>query len=152
MVAALGRLAPEDRAGFEARRAEFLKRLDAGLARWRAALAPYRGAKVVVVHESWPYFANRFGLRIVAAVEPTPGVPPSPAYLASLIGQMKQAQVRVLIAEPYASASLVEQVAARSGARIARLAPSVGADPEAHDYIGLFDLDVKRLVEALTAR
>ncbi len=152
MVAALGRLAPEDRAGFEARRAEFLKRLDAGLARWRAALAPYRGAKVVVVHESWPYFAKRFGLQIVAAVEPTPGVPPSPAYLASLIGQMKQAQVRVLIAEPYASASLVEQVAARSGARIAWLAPSVGADPEARDYIGLFDLDVKRLVEALTAR
>jgi ABC-type Zn uptake system ZnuABC Zn-binding protein ZnuA len=152
MVAALGRLAPEDRAGFESRRAEFLKRLEAGLTRWRAALAPYRGAKVVVVHESWPYFASRFGLQIVAAVEPTPGVPPSPASLASLISQMKQAQVRVLIAEPYASASLVDQVAARSGARIARLAPSVGADPEARDYIGLFDLDVKRLVDAFSAR
>src|SRR6266852_4001236 len=44
MVATLGRLAPEDRAGFESRRAEFLKRLDAGLTRWSAALAPYRGA------------------------------------------------------------------------------------------------------------
>jgi ABC-type Zn uptake system ZnuABC Zn-binding protein ZnuA len=152
MVAALGQLAPEDRAGFESRRAEFLRRLEAGLTRWRAALAPYRGAKVVVVHESWPYFASRFGLQIVAAVEPTPGVPPSPASLASLIRQMKQAQVRVLIAEPYASASLVDQVAARSGARIARLAPSVGADLEARDYIGLFDLDVKRLVDAFSAR
>jgi len=152
MVAALGRLAPENRTGFESRRAEFLKRLDAGLTRWSAALAPYRGAKVVVVHESWPYFAGRFGLQIVAAVEPTPGVPPSPAYLASLISRMKQAQVRVLIAEPYASASLVEQVAARSGARIARLAPSVGADPEARDYIGLIDLDVKRLVDAFSGR
>ena len=152
MVAALGQLAPEDRAGFESRRAEFLKRLEAGLTRWRAALAPYRGAKVVIVHESWPYFASRFGLQIVAAVEPTPGVPPSPASLASLIRQMKQAQVRVLIAEPYASASLVDQVAARSGARIARLAPSVGADLEARDYIGLFDLNVKRLVDAFSAR
>src|SRR5207247_6169351 len=92
MVAALGRLAPENRTGFESRRAEFLKRLDAGLTRWSAALAPYRRAKVVVVHESWPYFAGRFGLQIVAAVEPTPGVPPSPAYLASLISGMKQAQ------------------------------------------------------------
>ena len=152
MVAALGRLAPENRTGFESRRAEFLKRLDAGLTRWSAALAPYRGAKVVVVHESWPYFAGRFGLQIVAAVEPTPGVPPSPAYLASLISRMKQAQVRVLIAEPYTSASLVEQVAARSGARIAWLAPSVGADPEARDYIGLIDLDVKRLVDAFSGR
>jgi len=58
----------------------------------------------------------------------------------------------VLIAEPYTSASLVEQVAARSGARIARLAPSVGADPEARDYIGLIDLDVKRLVDAFSGR
>jgi ABC-type Zn uptake system ZnuABC Zn-binding protein ZnuA len=152
ILEALVRLAPAERAYFESRRGNFLKRLDAGLTRWGAALAPYRGAKVVVVHESWPYFARRFGLQIVAAVEPTPGVPPSPAYLASLTNQMKQAQVRVLIAEPYASTSLVEQGAARSGARIARLAPSVGADPEARDYIGLFDLDVKRLVDAFSGR
>src|SRR5262249_51297262 len=91
MVAALGRLAPGEEAAFEARRAAFLKRLAAGLTRWSAALAPYRGAKIVVVHESWPYLAGRFGLQIVAAVEPSPGVPPSPAYLASLISQMRQA-------------------------------------------------------------
>ena len=149
---ALARLAPGERAHFENRRGEFLKRLDAGIARWGAALAPYHGAKIVVVHESWPYFARRFGLEIVAAVEPTPGVPPSPARLASLTAQMKQAQVRVLIAEPYSNDSLVSQVAARSGARVARLAPSVRAEPEARDYIALFDLDVARLAEALRPR
>jgi ABC-type Zn uptake system ZnuABC Zn-binding protein ZnuA len=62
-------------------RTRFLERLDAGLARWTAALAPYRGARAVAYHDSWPYFARRFGLVIVATVEPVPGVPPSAASL-----------------------------------------------------------------------
>lgn len=149
---ALARLAPGDRGYFESRRTDFLKRLDAGLARWIGALQPYRGAMVVVVHESWPYFARRFGLRIVAALEPTPGVPPSPAYLARITGQMKDANVRVVIAEPYSSATLVARVASLSGARPVTLVTSVGGAPEAPDYLALFDLDVARLAEAFRTR
>jgi ABC-type Zn uptake system ZnuABC Zn-binding protein ZnuA len=149
---ALARLAPGERGYLEKRRSEFLTRLDAGLARWSAAMAPYRGARIVVAHESWPYFARRFGLEIVAALEPTPGVPPSPAYLASLTKRMREAQVRVLIAEPYSNAAVVAKVLSLSGAREVRLASSVGAEPEARDYIALFDLDIGRLVGALRPR
>jgi len=149
ILEALARLAPGERAYFDSRRANFLKRLDAGLRRWTEATGPYRGTKVVVVHESWPYFARRFGLQIVAAVEPTPGVPPSPAYLASLTKRMKDANVRVLIVEPSSSAALVARVASLSGARAVTLVASVGGAPEARDYLALFDLDVARLVEAL---
>ena len=115
-------------------------------------MAPLRGARVVVVHETWPYFARRFGLVIVAAVEPTPGVPPSPAALGALVQRIREAGVKLVIAEPYADASLVAQVAARSGARAVTLVPSVGGDADARDYLSLFDLDVRRLVAAMTAR
>jgi ABC-type Zn uptake system ZnuABC Zn-binding protein ZnuA len=145
----LARLRPEERAVFAANRDRFLARLDAGLARWKRTLAPYRGARAVVVHESWPYFAERFGLSIVAAIEPTPGVPPTPATLAELAQRMKASGVRLIIAEPYSDASLVRQVAGRAGARVAVLIPSVGADPAAGDYLALFDLNVKRLAAAL---
>ena len=145
----LARLAPGNRQYFESRRAAFLTRLDAGLKRWTEAMGPYRGAKIVVFHESWPYFARRFGLQIVAAVEPVPGVPPSPSHLATLTRQMKDANVRVLIAEPYSSAALVARVATLSGARAVTLVTSVGGAPEARDYLALFDLDVARLVETL---
>jgi hypothetical protein len=40
-------------------------------------------------------------------------------------------------------------VAERTGARVAVLIPSVGADPAAGDYLALFDLNVKRLAAAL---
>jgi ABC-type Zn uptake system ZnuABC Zn-binding protein ZnuA len=152
ILEALGRLAPDDRPRFEANRRRFLERLDAGLRRWSEAMAPYRGTRVVVVHETWPYFARRFGLIVVAALEPVPGVPPSPASLAALTHRMRESGVTLLIAEPSSNASVVAQVAARSGARAVLLVPSVGGDPAAGDYLGLFDLNVGRLTEALAAR
>jgi len=149
ILEALVRLAPDDRDVFARNRARFLVRLDAALARWTLALAPYRATRAVVVHDSWPYFARRFGLVVVAAVEPAPGVPPSAAWLATLTAKMREARVRLLIAEPSSNASLVSQVAARGGARAVVLVSSVGADPEAGDYVSLFELDVRRLVKAL---
>lgn len=148
---ALANLSPEDRPYFEGNRTRFLKRLDASLERWSQMMAPYRGTRVVVFHETWPYFAQRFGLTVVAAVEPTPGVPPSPSYLATLTQKMREAGVKLLIAEPYSNASVVSQVAARSGARAVTLIPSVGGDPEARDYLSLFEFNIKRLTDALAA-
>jgi ABC-type Zn uptake system ZnuABC Zn-binding protein ZnuA len=145
LVAAL----PADRARFEANRARFLTRVDAGLARWRARLAPFAGARLVVVHDTWPYFARRFGLTIAGAVEERPGVPPSPAHLGRLIERMRASGVRVIVAEPGAAPAVVRRLAEATGARVATLAPSVGADAEATDYIALFDVNVERLARAL---
>jgi ABC-type Zn uptake system ZnuABC Zn-binding protein ZnuA len=149
--AALTRLSSADRERFEDNRRRFLERLAAGLARWQAALAPRRGARLVAMHDTWPYFAARFGLTIAATVEPTPGVPPSPAALGALVEQMRAAGVRVLVAEPYASAALVRQVADKSGGRAVTLVPSVGGDAGAGDYLAMFDLNVRRLADALAA-
>jgi ABC-type Zn uptake system ZnuABC Zn-binding protein ZnuA len=146
---ALARLAPADRPRLEANRRRFLERLDAGLAGWLRAMAPHRGTRVVVVHDSWPYFARRFGLLVVATVETTPGVPPAPSTLAALPERMRAAGVRVLIAEPYSSESIVRQVATRGGARVVTLVPSVGADSAATDYLALFEVNITRLTAAL---
>jgi ABC-type Zn uptake system ZnuABC Zn-binding protein ZnuA len=147
IVDALGALAPADRARFVANRERFLRELDARLDRWRAALTPYAGTRVVAAHDTWPYFARRFDLRVVGTIEEQPGVPPSPRYLAALMDRMKQSNVVAILAEP--GASMVTRVAAGTGARVVTLVPSVGADPEATDYLTLFDVNVGRLVKAL---
>ncbi|PYN83593.1 MAG: hypothetical protein DMD96_01805 [Candidatus Rokuibacteriota bacterium] len=146
---ALTRLSPDGYRAFALNRARLLERLDAGLARWTAVLAPHRGARVVVVHDSWPYFARRFGLAVVATVEPAPGIPPSPSSLAALTARMKEAGVKLLITEPASNLSIANQVAARSGARLVTLIPSVGGDAEARDYPSLFEVNVRRLAQAL---
>ena len=153
ILEALDRLVPGERRYFEANRKRFLDQIDKRLKIWLRAMAPYKGTRVVAVHETWPYFAQRFGLVVVAVVEPTPGVPPSPSYLASLIQKMRDSDIRLLIVEPYSNASAVKQMAAQSGATAITLIPSVGGDPEASDYLSLFDLNIKRLAgAAATAR
>ncbi len=149
IVDALARLAPAERTFFDANRRRFLERLNARLAAWLKVMAPYRGTRVVVVHDSWPYFARRFGLVVMAAVEGTPGVPPTPSILAALPQRMREAGVKLLIAEPYSNEAVVRQVASRSGATVVTLAPSVGADPVVRDYLDLFEVNVRRLVAAL---
>ena len=142
---ALVALRPEEKQIFETNREAFLSRLNEKIDAWEAALKPYRGTKIVVVHDSWAYFAERFGLQIVAAAEPNPGVPPSPAELAVLLKRMREAGVQILIAEPHANPALVRQIADRTGAKAVMLLPS------GTDYIGLLDENVRRLSTALGA-
>jgi ABC-type Zn uptake system ZnuABC Zn-binding protein ZnuA len=143
ILAGLANLSPADRATFEARREAFLSRLEERLAAWQATLAPWRGARVVVVHDSWSYFAERFGLKIVAAAEPNPGVPPSPRELAALLDRLRGSDVRVLIADPHSDPSLVRQIADKGGIKAVTLLPS------GRDYVGLFEENVRRLSQAL---
>ncbi len=145
----LAELRPESAARFGANRARFLTRLEPGLARWRAQLAPFAGTRVVVAHDTWSYFARRFDLVIAAAVEEQPGVPPSPAHLARLVERMRSADVRAIVAEPGAAPAVLRRLADATGARVVTLAPSVAAEPEARDYIALFDLNVGRLAATL---
>ncbi|HWP35083.1 MAG TPA: metal ABC transporter substrate-binding protein, partial [Thermodesulfobacteriota bacterium] len=148
---ALAAAAPADREGFERRRQAFLERLDAGLARWTRALAPYRGARVVAVHDSFPYLARRFGLVVVGYVEPQPGIPPPPAHLARLVAEMRRRQVRVVLSEAWLPEELPRRVAAEAGATVVKLPTSVDSAPGTGDFVALFDRIVERLVAGFEA-
>ena len=143
---ALANLSPGDAAVFDANRRTFIEALTPRMKAWESALAPLRGEKVVVIHDSWSYFAERFGLRIVAAAEPHPGTPPSPAELAALFERMREAQVRIVIADPHSNPALVRQIVEKTGAQPVTLAPS------GHDYLKLFDENVAQLVAASKKR
>jgi ABC-type Zn uptake system ZnuABC Zn-binding protein ZnuA len=115
-------------------------------------MAPWKGTRMVVMHDTWTYFAAHFGLEIAGAAEPVPGVPPTPSEIGALIDRMRAGGVRVLVIEPSSDMALVNRIAHGSAARVMDLVPSVGADPAASDYIALFDFDVKRFVEVMQAR
>ncbi len=86
----LSELSPNDKALFAQRYADFDQRLAAAEKRWDAAMAPYKGTKIVTYHRSWPNFMERFGLEVMGYVEPKPGIPPSPSHTIDLIGEMKR--------------------------------------------------------------
>jgi ABC-type Zn uptake system ZnuABC Zn-binding protein ZnuA len=149
---ALTRVVPEAREAIAAAQRRFVIDLKAGVARWSAMLAPYRGAPLVAYHNAWPYFARRFRLNIVDVIEPKEGVPPSLARLAALAARMREAGVRVVLREPSEPIDAPRFLADRSGARVITLAPSVGATPEAKDLPALFESNVQALAKALAER
>jgi len=88
--------------------------------------------QVVVIHDSWSYFAERFGLAIVAAADRRPACRPRPRAGAALCAHARgrrEAADRRPVFDP----SLVRQIAAKTGARSVTLLPS------GDDYLGLFE-------------
>jgi ABC-type Zn uptake system ZnuABC Zn-binding protein ZnuA len=146
----LEELRPADAAYFRQRLNAFKTRLNDANKRWTEVMKPYRGAKIVTYHNSWPNFARRFGLNVVGYVEPKPGVPPSPSHTFELINLIKDQKVRAIVMEPYFDVKTPRFVADRSGAKLVVLYPSVGgAKSGTDDYIQLFDTNINNLVKAL---
>ncbi len=145
----LAEIAPKDAGYFAGRYAAFEKRLSDATARWRAAMAPYAGAKVVTYHRSWPNFADEFGLDVIDYVEPKPGIPPSPSHTLALIERMKREQVKLILVEPYFDLQTPNAIARDTGAKVLVLMPSVGGTKEIKSYLDLFDYDVTLFVSAM---
>ncbi len=145
----LAQLDPADAAYFSARYADFDTRLAQAEKRWDALMAPYKGLKVVTYHNSWPNFAEHFGLKVVGYVEPRPGIPPSPGHTIDLIQEMKRDNVKILLVEPYFDLKTPNSVSRETGAKVLVMSPSVGGVPEVTDYIKLFDYDLNMLISAI---
>ena len=142
-------LRPNDRAAFEQRLADFSSRLDAAEKKWLAAMAPYKGLKVVTYHRSFPNFAERFGLDIIGYVEPRPGIPPSPQHTLDLINEMKRQNVKIVMVEPYFDLKTPNSIGRETGAQVLVMPPSVGGTKDVTDYFKLFDYDINLLVDAI---
>ncbi len=145
----LSAMSPADAAYFLNRYADFDRRLAEAEQRWDAAMAPYRGTKVVTYHRSWPNFCERFGLDVVGYVEPKPGIPPSPAHTLALQTEIKRAGIKVILVEPYFDLKTPNAIGRATGATVVVLAPSVGAEKEITDYLKLFDYNVNKVVSAI---
>lgn len=150
LAAKFSEMRPADAAYFNQRDADFAKRLTDAEKRWDAALAPYRGRKVITYHRSWPNFCERFGLVVVDYVEPKPGIPPTPAHTLEVINTMKRDQIKLILVEPYFDLRTPNSIAHATGGTVAVLMPSVGGLKEITDYFKLFDYDVNLLVSAFT--
>jgi ABC-type Zn uptake system ZnuABC Zn-binding protein ZnuA len=144
----LARLDPANAKEYEANRLSFLARLAAKLKEWESKLAPLQGRPMIAYHNQWAYFARRFRLNFVGFIEPKPGVPPSPAHLASLIRIMRERDVRIVVRQPHEPEKNAVFLAQRTGVRVVMLAGSVGALPAATDYLSLFDANVSALLSA----
>ncbi len=148
IAAKLTEMDPGDQAYFQQREQDFEKRLAEADKKWLAQMAPYRGAKVVTYHRSWPNFAKHFGLDVVGYIEPRPGIPPTPSHTIEIVNLMKREKIKIELIEPYFDLKTPNSIASMTGGRVVVLMPSVGGKPEITDYFKLFDYDIGVLTKA----
>src|SRR5262245_53701332 len=140
---------PAHAAEYQSNEKSFENTINAKLQEWGSKLLPYKGQSLVAYHDSWPYFAHRFGFNINIFLEPKPGIPPSPSHLAEVIAQMKAQKIKAVIVEPYHDRKIAERVASATGARVVDFAQYPGALPNTDSYIKLIDALVSRLAAGL---
>jgi zinc/manganese transport system substrate-binding protein len=136
-------------ASYDANYKKFEATINAKLQEWGAALLPFKGQNVVAYHDSWPYFAHRFGVNIDIFLEPKPGIPPSPSHLVEVIAQMKAKNVKAIIVEPYHDRKIAEKAASATGAKVVDFSQFPGGIPETESYVKLIDALVSRLTAAM---
>lgn len=129
---------------------KFSDALDAKVVEWQKTLEPFKGQSVVGYHNSWRYFANRFGLKVELFLEPKPGIPPTPAHLAEVITKMKEEKARVVIVDAYLNRRTAETAARNTGATVVDVSQFPGGVKGTEGgYIQLMDHNVNALARAL---
>jgi len=136
-------------AAYDANYKKFEATINTKLQEWGAAMLPFKGQNVVAYHDSWVYFAHRFGLNIDTFLEPKPGIPPSPSHLAEVIEKMKAQKIKAIIVEPFHDRKIAEKVASSTGAKVVDFAQYPGGLPNTDSYVKLIDKLVANLSAAL---
>lgn len=140
---------PSNAAFYEANYKKFEAVINAKVQGWRAILQPYQDQHLVAYHDSWPYFARRFGLKIDVFFEPSPGVPPTPSHLTDVIQKMKENHIKAILVEPYQDRRLAEKIARSADAMVIDVAEFPGGIPGTDSYINLVNQVVKRVADAV---
>jgi zinc/manganese transport system substrate-binding protein len=111
-----------------------LRQLDRQLS---GQLQPFRGRTFVAFHAVAPYFAERYGLRVLNLVA-SPELNPTPADLQRVAAQVKRSQLRALLSEPQQADNSFQALARDLGVRIAVFDPletgseAAAADPDTY--------------------
>lgn len=149
LAAVFSQLDAPNAAEYAANAKAFNARMETSLQKWEAEMAPYKGATIVPYHLNMIYFADRFGLKLFGTVEPKPGIPPNPKYIAQLAQNMKSSGVKVVEYQPYYNADAAKQVANRAGGVAIEIPTEAGGVKGTDDVFSKFDFIISSLSHAL---
>ena len=150
---ALSAVDPAHRADYARNAAAYDRKLDVlrvTIAK-QIATIPKDHRTMIVFHNAWQYYNDRFGIRTVGVIELSPGQDPNPQYLGRLIDLAKSNHVRAVFAEPEYSPKLVNALAASAHIKTQEnlYDDSIGQNPQVHDYISMLTYDTGVIVKAL---
>jgi ABC-type Zn uptake system ZnuABC Zn-binding protein ZnuA len=130
-----------------------LRELDGWITQ-QVAQVPEARRLLVTNHESFGYFADRYGFSVVGTVIPSvsTAAAPSAQQLARLVDVVRSTGAPAIFLETGANPQLAEQLGRETGAKVVTglLTHSItSTDGPASDYIGMMRYNVQSIVDAL---
>jgi ABC-type Zn uptake system ZnuABC Zn-binding protein ZnuA len=112
---------------------------------------PHR--KLLTYHDSFAYFAPRYGMTVIGAIQPSDFAEPTPREVAALIEQIKGEGVPAIFGSEVFPSKVLDQIGREAGVRYIDTLrdddlPGAPDAPE-HSYIGMLREDVATITEAL---
>jgi zinc/manganese transport system substrate-binding protein len=124
---------------YEERFAAFANRWERAMIGWEAVSSSLRGTAVVVNHQSFDYLVNWLGMKVVASLEPRPGIPPTTSHLETVLEKLKKQPAQMILRAPYEPDGISEWVSAKTRIPVMVLPYTVGGDEHTSNLFDLFD-------------
>ena len=117
-------------------------------------IPPKEGGLIVTNHESFGYFADRYGFIVVGTIlhSASSGASPSAQQMAALVDEMRSTGATAIFMETGTNPELAEQLSNETGIRVVYdLYTHSISEPEgnAPNYIELMKYNVQQMVRAL---
>lgn len=148
-------LDPKNKNSYETNSAQFIKKLEALDQAIKDAIQtiPPGQRRLLTYHDSWPYFARRYGFQVIGAVQPSDFADPSPREVIRLIEQIRKEKVPAVFGSEVFPSPVLAQIAREAKSRyIDKLRddelPGKPGDPQ-HSYIGMMVENMTIMFEAL---
>ena len=142
---ALSAIDPSHADSYKVNLASFQEKVRVKQKEWNGL--PLKGKRYVAYHKYFEYLAADYGLKIVAYVEPKPGIPPSAGYIERLIGTIRESRPDGILTTPLYGRKEVDFLARKTGVRGVILPHDVGATPGAKDWFSFMDQTLSALVK-----
>ncbi len=145
---------PDNRDFYEANFNEYTARLHALDEAIQAATAtiPESNRRLLTYHDSFGYFAIRYGYTVIGAIQPNDTSQPSAQEVAALIDQLLDEGVPAIFGSILFPADVIDQIASETGVTVSTLLddglPGQPDDPE-HTYIGMMVENMRTLASTL---
>ena len=117
---------------------------------------PEQNRRLLTYHDSWAYFARRYGMEVIGAVQPGDFSEPSARQVAALIDQIRASKVPAIFGSEVFSSRVLETIGRETNARYVDtlrdddLPGPVGSD--SHTYLGMMIENMRTMISALGGR
>lgn len=128
MTDALSEAYPEDARTFQRNAQKYKDELQSLKRELTGVFEDKTNLEIITFHDAFGYFADEFGLNVVATIEPFPGKEPTPQYLSEVIGSIETSGVSAIFSEPQLSNAVVEAIAKDLDIEVKTIDPLGGVD------------------------